>query len=293
MTQRTVTTPDGRTLDVFCSTDDALPLVVYVHGTPEGHLPGPAMLAAAGQVGVRLATFARPGYAGSTRRPGRTVADVVPDVLTVVDALGGGRFAVVGASGGGPHALAVGALAADRCAAVATVAGVGPWDADGLDFLAGMGEGNEVEFAAALQGEEPLRTLIEPWRRDIVDGGPQGAFDALVTVLSPPDQEVFTGEVAAHLHAGMTLAMREGVDGWLDDDLAFTRPWGFAPEDVAVPVHLWQGGQDLMVPPSHGRWLAAHLPRCTPHLLPDDGHLTLLLRRPAEVLGDLAQALRG
>ena len=75
-------------------------------------------------------------------------------------------------------------------------------------------------------------------------------------------------------------------------DLAFVRPWGFAPQDVRVPVHLWQGGQDLMVPPAHGRWLADHLPTCTPHLLRDDGHLTLLLRRSSQILGDLAAALR-
>ncbi|MCW2606951.1 MAG: alpha/beta hydrolase fold protein [Frankiales bacterium] len=292
-TARTVTTTDGRTLDVVVSGDADLPLVLYLHGTPEGHLPGPALTAAAAEVGVRLATFARAGYAGSTRRPGRTIADVVPDVLAVADELGDTRFAVVGASGGGPHALACGALAADRCVAVASVAGVGPFGAEDLDFLAGMGESNEVEFAAAVQGEDPLRALLEPWRLDMVGAGPQGTFDAMASVLSPPDQEVFTGEVAEHLHAGMALALRDGVDGWLDDDLAFTQPWGFAPEDVAVPAHLWQGEQDLMVPPAHGRWLADRLPRCTPHLLPDDGHLTLLLRRPAQVLQDLREALRG
>lgn len=291
MTSPTATTADGRCLDVFDSGDDGLPLVLYAHGTPGGHVPSPALLGAAREVGVRLASFARAGYAGSTRRPGRTVADVVEDALTVVDLLGADRFAVVGASGGGPHALACGALT-DRCAAVATVAGVGPFGADGLDFLAGMGEGNEVEFGAALQGEDPLRTLIEPWRLDMVGSGPQGTFDAMVSVLSPPDQEVFSGEVAEQFHASTALALRDGVDGWLDDDLAFTQPWGFDLEQVAVPVHLWQGEQDLMVPPAHGRWLAERLPRCTPHLLPDDGHLTLLLRRPAEVLSDLAAALR-
>lgn len=287
----TVTTPDGRSLDVASSGDSGLPLVLYLHGTPEGHALRPAFAQAAAQVGVRLAAFARAGYAGSTRRPGRTVADVVGDVLAVVDALGAGSFAVVGASGGGPHALACGALA-DRCAAVATVAGVGPFGAEGLDFLAGMGEGNEVEFGAALEGEEPLRALLDPWRLDMVGAGPQGTFEAMASVLSRPDREVFSGEVAEQFHASTALALRDGVDGWLDDDLAFVAPWGFAPEDVAVPVQLWQGEQDLMVPPEHGRWLAARLPRCTPHLLPDDGHLTLLLRRPAEVLADLADALR-
>lgn len=283
-------TPDGRSLDHHVSGEG--PLVISLHGTPGGHVPHPELAAAAQQLGLRLATYARPGYAGSTRRPGRTVADAVADVLLLADSLGAQRFAVMGASGGGPHALACGALAADRCIAVATVAGVGPWEMDGLAFLADMGEGNEIEFAAAVEGEDPLRVLLGPWRDDMVSAGAQGTYRAMESVLSPPDRAVFTGAVAENLHASIALALREGVDGWLDDDLAFVHPWGFVPGDVSVPVHLWQGGQDLMVPPAHGRWLADRLPACTPHLLPDDGHLTLLLRRPAEILGNLADALK-
>jgi pimeloyl-ACP methyl ester carboxylesterase len=283
-------TADGRSLDHVVTGDG--PLVISVHGTPQGHEPAPELVAAADEVGVRLAAYARPGYASSTRLPGRTVADCVGDVLTLADALGAEHFAVVGASGGGPHALACGALAADRCVAVATVAGVGPWEMEGLDFLAGMGEGNEVEFGAAVDGEQQLRELIGPWRESMLAGGPQGTYDALVTVLSPPDRAVFSEEYAAEFHRGVETALRHSVDGWVDDDLAFIRHWGFELDDVRVPVHLWQGGQDLMVPPAHGRWLAEHLPTCTPRLLPDDGHLTLLLRRPAEILGDLAAALR-
>ena len=286
-----LTTPDGRILDRVVTGDDG-PLVISLHGTPQGHPLAPELVAAAREVGVRVASYARPGYAGSTRLPGRRVADCVPDVLTLADALGAERFAVVGASGGGPHALACGALAGDRCAAVATVAGVGPWVMEGLEFLAGMGEGNEIEFGAAVQGEQQLRELIGPWRDAMLAGGPQGTYDALVTVLSPPDREVFSAEFAEEFHRGVEVALRDGVDGWVDDDLAFITDWGFALDDVRVPVHLWQGGQDLMVPPAHGRWLADHLPTVTPHLLPDDGHLTLLLRRPAEILADLAAALR-
>jgi len=165
-------TSDGRSLDHVVTGDG--PLVISLHGTPQGHVLAPELVAAAEQVGVRLAAYARPGYAGSTRQRGRTVADCVGDVLTLADALAAERFAVVGASGGGPHALACGALAADRCAAVATVAGVGPWEMEGLEFLAGMGEGNEVEFGAAVQGEQPLRELIGPWRESMLAGGPQG-----------------------------------------------------------------------------------------------------------------------
>ena len=292
MTRHLIPLAVGRTLDIFVSGEDGAPLVIDLPGTPEGHRLSGGLEEAAAATGLRIASLARPGYASSTRLPGRTVADVVPDVLAVADALGYERFAVMGSSGGGPHALACGALAADRCVAVAVVSSVGPWAATGLDFLDGMGEGNEIEFGAALEGEEPLRELLVLWREEILAAGEQGTFASLQSVLSPPDQKVMTGDFARHMHESFSLALENGVDGWGDDDLAFTRPWGFDLARLAVPVFLWQGEQDLMVPPAHGRWLADAMPGCRARLLPDDGHLTILLNRPAEILADLAAALR-
>jgi len=291
-TRRLFPVAGGRSLDVFVAGPEGAPLIVNIPGTPEGQDLAPWLEEAAALAGIRIVSLARPGYASSTRMPGRTVADVVPDVLAVVDALGVERFAVLGDSGGGPHALACGALAAKRCAAVAVVSGVGPWAAEGLDFLAGMGEGNEVEFGTALQGEAPLRELLLPWREEMVSAGPAGTFAAMQSVLSPPDREVFTGAVAEHMHESISLALQDGVDGWIDDDLAFTQPWGFALADVGAPVFLWQGEQDLMVPPAHGRWLGTALPVCQARVLPSDGHLTLILNRPGEILADLVAALR-
>lgn len=291
-TAHLVPLPDGRVLDLLVAGAAGAPLVVSIPGTPAGHDIGPEMEAAAVDAGLRIASIARPGYAGSTRFPGRTVADVVPDVLAVVDLLGAGRFAVMGQSGGGPHALACGALAAGgRCVAVASISGVGPWGVPGLDFLADMGEGNEVEFGAAQRGEQVLRDLLVPWREEMVSSGAAGTYAAMESVLSAPDRAVFTGELARRAHASVSLALRDGVDGWLDDDLAFIQEWGFAPADVQAPVFLWQGEQDLMVPPAHGHWLAAALPTCVARFLPEDGHLTIELNRPAEILADLAAAL--
>lgn len=292
MSRHLITVAAGRTLDIFVSGEDGAPLVIDLPGTPGGNRPSVALQEAAAAAGVRIASLARPGYADSTRLPGRTVADVVPDVLAVADFLGDDTFAVIGSSGGGPHALACGALAADRCVAVAVVASVGPWGAAGLDFLEGMGEGNEIEFGAALEGEEPLRALLVRWREEILAAGEEGTFASLQSVLSPPDLKVMTGDFAKQTHESFTLALQNGVDGWGDDDLAFTRPWGFELAHIAVPVFLWQGEQDLMVPPAHGRWLAEAIPGCRARMLPDDGHLTMLLNRPAEILADLAVALR-
>ena len=291
-TQRLIPVADGRALDFFVVGDEGAPLVVNLPGTPQGHRILPSLEEAASVTGVRIASLARPGYAESTRLPGRTVADVVPDVWAMADVLGVQQFAVIGTSGGGPHALACGALASDRCVAVAVVSGVGPWAAPGLDFLDGMGDGNEVEFGAALQGEGQLRELLLLWREEILAAGEQGTFDSLQSVLSPPDLKVMTGDFAREMHESFLLALQNGVDGWGDDDLAFTRPWGFDLTQINVPVFLWQGEQDLMVPPAHGRWLASAMPNCRAQLLPDDGHLTVLLNHPVEILADLAAALQ-
>lgn len=288
----TLSSPDGRALDVEVAGPDDAPLVLLHHGTPQGRELPAAYLAAAQHLGLRLAGWARPGYAGSTRLPGRAVADVAGDARAVADALGAERFATLGGSGGGPHALALGALLPERCAAVATIASVAPWQLPGLDFLAGMGEGNVVEFGAAVEGEQALRPLLAQWREGMIGAGAEGLVAEMATVLSPPDRDVLSGELGEELFRGTAAALRPGVDGWLDDDLAFTRPWGFEPADVRVPVHLWQGGQDLMVPPAHGAWLAERLPRVTPHLLPAEGHLTLQVHRVADVLAPLADALR-
>ena len=286
-----LTTADTRELDVDVQGPVAGPLVLVQQGTPEGHHLPRAYVVAAERLGLRLASWARPGYARSSRRPGRGVTDVVTDALAVADLLGAERFAVMGASGGGPHALALGALAPERCGAVATLAGVGPYGDPTLDFLAGMGEGNVVEFGAALSGEQVLRPLLEDWAAGMLGGGVEGLVAEMSTVLSPPDVAVLDEEFGAEVLTGMQVAYGRAVDGWVDDDLAFVQPWGFAPQDVAVPVHVWQGEQDLMVPPAHGRWLAEHLPTARAHLLPDEGHLTLQSVRMEDVLAGLADAL--
>lgn len=286
-----VRTPDGRDLDVLVHGPQDAPLVLVHHGTPGSAALTRSYRAAADRLGLRLAMWSRPGYGPSTRRAGRVVADVVPDAVAVADALGARTFATTGGSGGGPHALALGALVPERCLAVATVASVAPWDADGLDPLAGMGEGNLEEFAAVLQGEAVLRPLLDGWSADMLAAGLPGMVAGMRSVLSPPDLAVLTGDVAAEAWASFAHGLSRGVDGWVDDDLAFVRPWGFAVADVRVPVDLWQGGQDLMVPPAHGDWLAAHVPGVRAHLLEHDGHLTLHQTRAHELLAPLAAAL--
>lgn len=277
VTDHDITLPDGRLLRVHeTGAADGVPLLVH-HGTPEsGLLFGPWGADATAR-GIRLISYDRAGYGGSTRAPGRDVAAVAADVAVALDALGVGPFLTWGTSGGGPHALACAALLPDRVRATATIAGVAPWQADGLDFLAGMGEDNLEEFGLAVAGEQQLRPWLETFRDGLVETTAQDTVEQMRTLLSPVDVAALDGEAGDYLHASMVAGLRDGIDGWLDDDLAFTRPWGFEIADVTGPVLVQQGGQDLMVPAAHGPWLAASLPDAEAWMEPDQGHLSISL----------------
>ena len=283
-----IQTRDGRTLAFrLDGPEDAFPLL-YATGTPQGTVDDPELVAAAASAGLRVLTYDRPGYGRSDRAPGRTVADGARDVEDLLDALGLEAFVVAGHSGGGPHALACGALLPGRCRGVATVAGVAPFEAEGLDFLAGMGEENVEEFGAALEGEAVLRPLLERYETELRDVTAEGVVASLAGVLPEVDRVTLTttsyGEVVA---ARFRAAVSSGVDGWLDDDLAFTRPWGFALASIGVPVAVWQGSEDLMVPFAHGQWLAEQLPTATAHLLQGEGHLSVAVGKLAEIVSGL------
>jgi pimeloyl-ACP methyl ester carboxylesterase len=271
----TITLTDGRDLEVEVSGPDGAPVLVFHHGTPGGSEQMGAMARAAEARGLRLVTWSRPGYGASTRQAGRTVADVVADTAAVLDHLGAESCLVAGWSGGGPHALACGALLADRVRAVLCIAGVAPYAAEGLDFLAGMGEDNIEEFGAALKGEDALRPWLDAQRPELVEMTADEVAVSLGNLVPAVDVAVLTGEFAEDLAAEFRQAVSVGVDGWLDDDLAFTRSWGFELADIAVPTYLWQGSDDLMVPFAHGEWLAERIPGVTAHLEQGEGHLSI------------------
>src|SRR4051794_16312757 len=254
-----VTTPDGRTLRVLDVGAGDGPVLVVHHGTPGARPLYRTEVESAAERGLRLVAYDRPGFGGSTPAPGRSVVDAAADVAAILDALDVERFATYGGSGGGPHALACAAVLPDRCAAAATLAGVAPADAPGLDWLAGMGEGNIVEFGAAREGRERLTELCRTEAAEITAARPEDLADALRPHLSDVDAHALSGELAAHMLASVTEALRPGVEGWVDDDFAFLAPWGFDVDRIQVPVLIWQGRHDLMVPADHGRWLRSHV----------------------------------
>jgi pimeloyl-ACP methyl ester carboxylesterase len=201
--------------------------------------------------------------------------------------LGADRCYTVGASGGGPHALACAALLADRVLACATVAGVGPFGAQDLDFLAGMGRENHEEFGAALAGPAELQAYLEGEAASFAGITGEQVAVALGDLVSAVDVEALTGDFAAYVAESFRQALADGIWGWFDDDLAFTRTWGFDLAGINVPVVVWQGGQDRMVPFAHGRWLAAHLPSAKAELLPGEGHLSIAVDKFGEIVGEL------
>jgi pimeloyl-ACP methyl ester carboxylesterase len=211
------------------------------------------------------------------------VAAAAGDIAAIADALRIERFAVEGGSGGGPHALACGALLSDRVVGVGCLAGVAPYPAEGLDWLEGMGQGNLDEFAAALGGREALEPFLREQADEILAAEPEELADALRSLLSPVDVAALTGEFAEYLVDATHRAIGGSLEGWIEDDFAFMAPWGFELADIRVAVQLCQGDQDRMVPMAHGRWLADRIPGVEPFLSPEDGHLTIQLARIGEV----------
>ena len=274
---------DGRNLTIYDVGDPHGPAIVFHHGTPSSGRPFPPHVRLAEELGFRLVSYDRAGYGESTRRAGRSVADVAEDVAAVADALGFDRFATWGISGGGPHALACAALLGDRVTALATIASVGPADAPDLEFTAGMAEANVAEFGLARQGEEVLRRALEAEAPGLAGATLAEMAAAFAPFCSDVDYAAVTGELGPHLLDGFRTGLSRGVDGWLDDDLAFARPWGFEPAGVRAPVLLVQGRRDLMVPYEHGVWLARRLPDCEPRLFEEEGHLTPFVSRAGEL----------
>jgi pimeloyl-ACP methyl ester carboxylesterase len=267
---------DGRAV-CFAQWGDPQGFPVFVlHGTPGGRLdrhPDESRYRAAG---ARVITYDRAGYGGSDRLPGRSVVDCVGDVAAIADHVGIDRFAVSGASGGGPHSLAVAARLGDRVVRARCAVGIAPYGADGLDFFEGMDPLNIAEFSWAQEGEARLvvelnRDLRETADRVAADpskylGDDWQLDEADRAVLARPDMAVVLRESTEEL-------VRGGVWGWVDDNLAFLKPWGFELSEITVPVEVRYGARDVLVPAAHGAWLGRHVPGAVVVVEEAEGHM--------------------
>ena len=278
---------DGRALEyVVTGPPIGLPLVLH-HGTPGAAVVYPSAVDAAARHGLRLVTYSRPGYGRSTAKPGRTVGDAAGDVAAILDSVGAGRFVTIGWSGGGPHALACATLA-ERCLGAALIGGVAPYGVPGLDWMAGMGKENVAEFSAALAGEVALTEFLreaEAWLATIKAADLAAALGDLV-----PDVDIAAlhGLYGDYIAESFRVSVSAGIDGWRDDDLAFVHDWGVL-LDSGVPVSIWQGDKDRMVPHSHGEWLAAHIPGSRLYRRPGEGHMSLFVNDFDDIVADLVK----
>ncbi len=276
---RSITTASGRELLVQDGGDPAGRAVLVQLGTPGSRfLYGPHLLDAK-ELGIRLIAYDRPGYGGSTPHPERTVADCAEDARAIVDALGIERFAVWGISGGGPHALACAGVLSERVVAAATLASPAPFDAEGLDWFADTGEENVEDDKLILSYPEAARAKIARDRLEFFETTAPDPAGSHPTLFSPVDAAALTHELADYFAERNRVGLAPGIEGWWDDSVALLRPWGFSLDAIQVPVMVWHGRQDWMVPFRHGEWLALRLPTADAYLNDDDGHLTLFQNR--------------
>lgn len=261
MAETEVRLEDGRTLHVHdaAGAGAGALAIVWHHGSPQTGAPLDPLLAAAAARGIRLVSYGRPSYGGSTPNPGRDVASAARDVAQVADALGIDRFTVMGASGGGPHALACAALLAGRVTGAVCLAALAPFT-DDFDWFAGMASDGGLRAALAGREARVRHAATEEFDED--------SFTAA-------DWAALSGTWAS-LRADAARAGTAGLDGLVDDDVAFTAPWGFDVARIDAPVLVVQGGEDRVVPPAHADWLVGHLPRPELWLRPRDGHVSVL-----------------
>ena len=267
----TIRLADGRRLGVAYHGDPAGDPVFVCHGTPASRLGHDFTDAAARQRRLRIICLDRPGIGLSDPKPDRTVGGFADDVAAVADQLGHERFAVLGYSGGGPYALACGARLPDRVTVSVLMAGVGPLDRPGA--REGLGK-TDLQLVTMIE-RHPRRASL--FLRLMVRGArisPKSAVKSFRKEVSAVDQAAID-EIGPGMLAFFVEAFRQGPAGPILDYKLWAEPWDFALEDVAVPVHIWQGTDDNLVPMGHAEDMARRIPNSTLHPLPRTGHVSI------------------
>jgi pimeloyl-ACP methyl ester carboxylesterase len=279
---RQVETADGRRLRVEVAGDGDRVVVVHV-GSPNAGVLYERWVHDAAARGLTLITYDRPGYGGSSPQPGRTVADCAADVRAISEAVGFARCVVWGFSGGGPHALACAAVLGDLVSAVATIGSLAPFDAPGLDYFAGMGDGAREDVELFLSDRPEWERKGEGQRDELLALTADELGEQWSAGVSPVDRVALQGDFGVWLHRAVQTALAPGIDGWTADDVAFHSPWGFDPASISLPVGVWHGLDDHFVPAGHGRWLADTIPGARAELRDGDGHLRVAAHRIGDV----------
>src|SRR5215472_310494 len=277
-----------RVLRVCDAGDPDGAVVIYFHGTPGSRLDLSFDEDAAAERGVRLVTFDRPGYGGSTAAP-FGLASIAADAHAIADGLGVARFATLGMSGGAPGALAAATVPGSRVTRVGVASGAAPFqlvpgaldhlddsDRAALALLPGHPAAAAASFAA---GFEPLIGAVAP-------GGP-GPAVAFADLLSPRDSELMEDpRLVSALTATMREALRAGTSGAGWDNVSWLGAWDVDLSAIRCPVLLWYGTDDRFAPLPLGQWLAENLPDARLVIREGEGHFGIV-----EHLGEMLDAL--
>jgi pimeloyl-ACP methyl ester carboxylesterase len=268
--------PDGRVFEYSAAGNPGRELLVFCVGTPSAVVDFPYVADAAAARGLRSVICSRPGYGWSTRNEGRTVADAAFDTAALADHLGAERFLVMGWSGGGSTALACSALLPARVRAAVVLAGTAPpveagevWTTwfppDMADEVRALRTKPPAELAP--EYEQAAKQFAELSGEHMANSENQSAADKAALIEVP--------EVAEWLARSIQSATSAGIWGWLDDDLAWAKPWGFDVAGIREPEIDRHGDEDGFVSIEQGRWLAAHIPGARFDEMPGGGHTTV------------------
>lgn len=273
METKLVTLSDGRQFEIQVAGSPQANAVVFHHGTPGGSSTWASWLEELARLGGFGFSYSRPGYGLSDRHAGRSVLDNASDIAEVLSLLGITKTVSIGWSGGGPHCLADTTL--NQNVAAISIAGVGAFGASDLNFLEGMGEENHVEFGAAIEGSEAIEAWMQQYSPEIAGVTGDQIIEAFGGLIGEADKKALRDGSAEETAASFRQALQVSYYGWMDDDLAFVRHWGFEIGEINKPVELWQGNDDFMVPHAHGYWLESKIPTAKLNFVPGEGHISL------------------
>ena len=281
---------DGRELEILDNGINSESAIIFHHGTPDHASTWGDWLDAAATAGIRAIAYSRAGYGTSDRHPGRSVISINNDIGQILDSKNITKFVSIGQSGGGPHSLAT--TCEPRNVGAISLAGVGAFGVDDLDFLEGMGPENHDEFGAALKGEASIEEWMNLNAGAFKNVSGSEIIEAFGGLLGDADKAALNAGGADQMAASTRSALAVSFDGWIDDDLVFVKPWGFDLAAITKPVYLWQGDDDFMVPHAHSYWLEKHIPTATLTFKAGEGHISLGIKYRGEILQQAADLLK-
>ena len=281
---------DGRELEILDNGINSESAIIFHHGTPGHASTWGDWLEAAAAGGIRAIAYSRAGYGTSDRHPGRSVISINNDIGQILDSKNITKFVSIGQSGGGPHSLAT--TCEPRNVGAISLAGVGAFGVDDLDFLEGMGPENHDEFGAALKGEASIEEWMNLNAGAFKNVSGSEIIEAFGGLLGDADKAALKAGGADQMAASTRSALAVSFDGWIDDDLVFVKPWGFDLAAITKPVFLWQGDDDFMVPHAHSYWLEKHIPTAKLTFKAGEGHISLGIKYRSEILKQAADLLK-